>query len=119
MCFGNWFMGCRADSSERNFGRTFFSSKFQATVIYKHSCEPSATTRMPDGRLILSHLCNSYTPALIVSIHPVSVRSLSITFMVINDTYLISSICLSNCLSNNCRSWGIERSRGLLPDILD
>jgi len=100
MCFGSRFMGCRVDSSKRSFGKIFFSSEFMTAAIYKHNCEPGIMTRMPHRQLILSYLCNRYTATLIIPIRSVSARSHTAG----NDAYPLSSMCSSNCISNNWRS---------------
>ena len=49
MSFGNWFIGCRIDSSERIFGRTLVSNELLTAAIYKHGRELSVTMKMLSG----------------------------------------------------------------------
>jgi len=70
--FGNRFIGCRIDSSERSFGRTFVSSELLTLAIYKHSCESGVLIEMSGGRLVSPYLCSCGTVVLIVSIRSVS-----------------------------------------------
>lgn len=79
MSVGNWFMGCRFDSSKRNFGRTFVSNKLLTAVIYKHGREFGVAMGALGGRLALTHLCDSCIVALVVSSRSMLVFCLSIT----------------------------------------
>jgi len=46
---GNRFIGCRIDSSERSFGRTFVSNELLTPVIYKRGREFGVATKLPGG----------------------------------------------------------------------
>ena len=77
--FGNRFMGCRIDSSERSFGKIFVSKEFLTVVIWKHSYQPGVMIKMPSGRTTdLAYLCNSYITVFIFSVHSVSIHSPSV-----------------------------------------
>jgi len=102
--FGNRFIGGRLDSSERSFGRTFVSNALLAPVIYKHIREPDAATSESGCGRCFAYLCGCYTTVLMISSHPVSVPFLLSRFAVIDNAYLMSSMCLSSLLSNKRRS---------------
>ena len=45
--FGNRLIGCKADSSERSFGRILVSSELLTPVICKHSRELDVAIKIP------------------------------------------------------------------------
>ena len=78
MSLGNWLMGCRIDSSERSFGRTFVSNELLVAVIYKHNREFGVVTNLCwAGKSISTHLCDRHATVMIHSSHPMSISSLS------------------------------------------
>ena len=93
----NNILGCRIDSSARSFGMTFISKELLTVVIYEHGRESDVMMRI---------LRRSFRP--LQPLHydccfcPFHVNPLRLT--AIGDTYLLSSMCLSNRRSNNWRS---------------